>query len=194
PSLRTHVHRQALPGRRAGAHRAREPRRRGRPAARGSERPGPRDGGVCPVVAHAHEASPLPRPDRDLRRPGPARGLRPRVPLPHSRPRRGSGRLQGEAAAELRGSLKRRAQPPRFTMASNAAFSSGMTLSRDWRTRGIERSALSALISSSVTGRLSFLTGARSTATHPASLAVGSGYASRVTSHTPTTAVPTTQW
>src|SRR5262249_1848609 len=81
-------------------------------------------------------------------------------------------------------------QPPRLTMASKAAFGIGMTLSRDWRTSGIVRSVLSALISSSVTGRSSFRTGARSTATQFPSFAVGSGYASRATSQMPITAGP----
>src|SRR4029450_6002238 len=83
--------------------------------------------------------------------------------------------------------------PPSFTMASNAAFSSGMTLRRDCRTSGMSRSVRSALICSSVTGRASFLSRPRSPAPPCGSFAVGSGYASRTTSHTPTTAVPTTE-
>src|SRR5262245_39253020 len=88
---------------------------------------------------------------------------------------RGHGTVRGRADPEQhhRHRCRRAHHPPPFTMASKAVFSIGMTLSRDWRTSGTSRNALSALISSSVTGRLSFRTGARSTATQLPSFAVG---------------------
>src|SRR5262249_35494791 len=66
-------------------------------------------------------------------------------------------------------------QLPIFTIASNAAFSSGMTLKRDCRTSGMSRKVRSAFTCAKVTDRFSFFTGARSTTTQSPALAVGSG-------------------
>jgi len=79
-------------------------------------------------------------------------------------------------------------------MASNSAFASGITLNRDWRSNATPASSGSALISSSPTGRFKAPAGFKSTHDQSPSCAVGSGYASRATSATPTTHLPSTLW
>lgn len=79
-------------------------------------------------------------------------------------------------------------------MASNSAFASGITLRRDWRNNATPASSGSALISSSPTGRFNADAGFKSTHDQSPSPAVGSGYASRPTSATPTTHFPSTLW
>src|ERR1044071_2898136 len=76
-----------------------------------------------------------------------------------------------------------------FTISRNSDSANGMTDKRDWRTSGIAFSGEWLLISRSVTGRGSGLTGTRSTEDQSPSFAVESGYAVRITLAIPTTAL-----
>ena len=74
-------------------------------------------------------------------------------------------------------------------MRANARASIGITESRLCATSGELRERGSAFTAASDTGSRSGATGARSTASQRSSSAVGSGYAARTTSATPTTSL-----
>src|ERR1043165_9062425 len=76
-----------------------------------------------------------------------------------------------------------------FTISRNSDSANGMTDKRDWRTSGIAFSGEWLLISRSVTGRGSGLTGTRSTEDQSPSFAVESAYAVRITLAIPITAL-----
>ena len=78
---------------------------------------------------------------------------------------------------------------PIFTISRNAGSANSITDKRDWRTSGIPFRREWLLISRSVTGLRSGLTGARSTVDQSPSFAVASRYAVRITLAIPTTAL-----